>query len=113
MAFEATFEVYPEVKLGDLATAEVTRTQTEIGDAEIDKTIDILRKQRVHYHVRGEAGAHGDGGADDAAKNGDRVTLDFVGKIDGVEFQAARPMTSHSCWAKAACCPSSSKPRWA
>jgi trigger factor len=90
VAFEATFEVYPEVKLGDLATAEVTRTKTEIGDAEIDKTIDILRKQRVHYHVRGEAGAHGDGGADDAAKNGDRVTLDFVGKIDGVEFAGGK-----------------------
>lgn len=51
LAFEATFEVYPEVKIGDLASAEVTRTKTEIGDAEIDKTVDILRKQRVHYHA--------------------------------------------------------------
>ena len=90
LAFEATFEVYPEVKIGDLAAAEVTRTKTEISDAEIDKTVDILRKQRVHYHARGEAGAHGDGGADVAAQNGDRVTLDFVGKIDGVEFAGGK-----------------------
>jgi trigger factor len=71
-AFDATFEVYPEVKIGDLATAEVERSTTSIGDAEIDRTLDILRKQRVHYHARGEAGEHGDGGADTAAKNGDR-----------------------------------------
>ncbi len=90
LAFEATFEVYPEVSIGDLTAAEVTRTKTEIGDAEIDKTVDILRKQRVHYHARGEAGAHGDGGADEAAKNGDRVTVDFVGKIDDVEFAGGK-----------------------
>ncbi|RKU03240.1 trigger factor [Burkholderia sp. Nafp2/4-1b] len=86
-AFDATFEVYPEVKIGDLATAEVERSTTTIGDAEIDRTLDILRKQRVHFHARGEAGEHGDGGADTAAKNGDRVTVDFVGKIDDVAFQ--------------------------
>ncbi|EDT01447.1 trigger factor [Burkholderia ambifaria] len=86
-AFDATFEVYPEVKIGDLATAEVERSTTSIGDAEIDRTLDILRKQRVHFHARGEAGEHGDGGADTAAKNGDRVTVDFVGKIDDVAFQ--------------------------
>lgn len=90
LAFEATFEVYPEVKIGDLSSAEVTRTKTEIGDAEIDKTVDILRKQRVHYHHRGESGAHGDGGAEVAAQNGDRVTIDFVGKIDGVEFAGGK-----------------------
>ncbi|MBJ9682392.1 MULTISPECIES: trigger factor [Burkholderia] len=86
-AFDATFEVYPEVKIGDLSTAEVERsTTTTIGDAEIDRTLDILRKQRVHFHARGEAGEHGDGGADTAAQNGDRVTVDFVGKIDDVAF---------------------------
>lgn len=90
LAFEATFEVYPEVKIGELASAEVTRTKTEIGDAEIDKTVDILRKQRVHFHHRGESGAHGDGGGDVTAQNGDRVTVDFVGKIDGVEFAGGK-----------------------
>ncbi|BCQ53133.1 trigger factor [Burkholderia gladioli] len=85
-AFDATFEVYPEVKIGDLATAEVERSTTTIGDAEIDRTLDILRKQRVHFHARGEGGEHGDGGAETAAQNGDRVTVDFVGKIDDVAF---------------------------
>ncbi|WP_414445599.1 trigger factor [Burkholderia sp. 22PA0106] len=85
-AFDATFEVYPEVAIGDLATAEVERSTTTIGDAEIDRTLDILRKQRVHFHDRGEAGEHGDGGAEKAAQNGDRVTVDFVGKIDDVAF---------------------------
>ncbi|GAB7536470.1 trigger factor [Burkholderia sp. 3C] len=85
-AFDATFEVYPEVTIGDLATAEVERSTTTIGDAEIDRTLDILRKQRVHFHDRGEAGEHGDGGAEKAAQNGDRVTVDFVGKIDDVAF---------------------------
>ena len=86
-AFDATFEVYPEVKLGDLASAEVERAVTQISEAEVDRTLDILRKQRVHYHARGEAGEHGDGGADVAAKSGDRVTVDFVGKLDGVAFE--------------------------
>ncbi|MEK6365574.1 MAG: trigger factor [Burkholderia gladioli] len=85
-AFDATFEVYPEVKIGDLASAEVERSTTTIGDAEIDRTLDILRKQRVHFHARGEGGEHGDGGAETAAQNGDRVTVDFVGKIDDVAF---------------------------
>ena len=44
----------------------------------------------MHYHVKGEQGAHGDGGAEQSAQNGDRVTIDFVGKIDGVEFQGGK-----------------------
>ncbi|MES2537897.1 MAG: trigger factor [Pseudomonadota bacterium] len=90
IAFDATFEIYPEVKIGDLAAAEVEKTTTEVSEAEIDKTIEILRKQRVHYHVKGEQGPHGDGGADLTAQNGDRVTIDFVGKIDGVEFPGGK-----------------------
>ncbi|SDX14047.1 trigger factor [Collimonas sp. OK242] len=90
LAFDATFEIYPEVKIGDLTSVEVEKTKAEVSDAEIDKTIDILRKQRVHYHVKGEQGAHGDGGSDLTAKNGDRVTVDFVGKIAGVEFQGGK-----------------------
>ncbi|MGB7479321.1 MAG: trigger factor [Burkholderiaceae bacterium] len=88
--FDATFEVYPEVKIGDLSTAEVEKTATEVSDAEIDKTIEILRKQRVHYHAKGEQGEHGDGGSDQSAQNGDRVTVDFTGTIDGVEFQGGK-----------------------
>ncbi|NEX62847.1 trigger factor [Noviherbaspirillum galbum] len=89
VSFDATFEVYPEVKIGDLASVDVEKTTCEVTDAEIDKTVDILRKQRVHYHTKGEQSAHGDGGAPVAA-NGDRVTVDFVGKIDGVEFPGGK-----------------------
>ena len=52
LAFDATFEVYPEVKLGDLAAAEVERVATEVTDAAIDKTLDILRKQRRTFAQR-------------------------------------------------------------
>jgi len=77
MAFDATFEVYPEVKLGDLGTAEVERVSTEVTEAAIDKTVDILRKQRRTFAQRP---------ATEPAAEGDRVTIDFEGKIDGVPF---------------------------
>ncbi|MCA1246616.1 trigger factor [Massilia sp. MS-15] len=89
LAFDATFEVYPDVVVGDLAAMEVETVSADVTDAEIDKTIDILRKQRVHYHTKGEAGEHGDGG-EPVAANGDRVTVDFVGKIDGEEFAGGK-----------------------
>lgn len=90
VAFDATFEIYPEIKIGDLSNVEIEKVKVEVSDAEIDKTINILRKQRVHYHVKGEQGEHGDGGADLAAKVDDRVTVDFVGKIDDVEFAGGK-----------------------
>jgi trigger factor len=89
LAFDATFEVYPEVSLPALSDVEIETVKTDVTDAEIDKTIDILRKQRVHYHTKGEAGEHGDGG-EPVAANGDRVTVDFVGVIDGVEFPGGK-----------------------
>ena len=89
LSFDATFEVYPEVVVGDLAAVEVETVATEVSDVEIDKTIDILRKQRVHYHTKGEAGEHGTGG-EAVAANGDRATVDFVGTLDGVEFAGGK-----------------------
>lgn len=76
MAFSATFEVYPEVQLPDLAALKVTRSSVEVGDAEVQRTIDILRKQRAAYEGREGREAQDD----------DRITLDFVGTIDGVAF---------------------------
>lgn len=71
----AVFEVFPEVKVGDLSEQEVEKVTAEVGDAEVDKTIEILRKQRTSFkHVEREA------------QNGDRVIIDFEGKIDGVPF---------------------------
>jgi trigger factor len=88
--FDAFFEVFPIVTIGDVSQTEITRYDTEINDTEIDKTIDLLRKQRVHYHPRGEDHGHGDGGADQSAQSGDQVTIDFVGSIDGVEFDGGK-----------------------
>jgi len=81
VAFDATFEVYPEVKLGDLAGAEVERISTEVTEAAIDKTLDILRKQRRSFQLRPQA---------EGAAEGDRVTIDFEGKIDGVSFDGGK-----------------------
>ena len=81
IAFDATFEVYPEVKIGDLSTAEVEKVSTEVTDAAIDKTIDILRKQRRTFAQRPAA---------EGAQEGDRVTIDFEGKIDGVPFEGGK-----------------------
>ena len=74
--FQAVFEVYPEITLGDIAERKVTRPQTEISDKDVDATIETLRKQRATYE-RVERGA-GDG---------DLVNLDFDGTVDGVAFE--------------------------
>lgn len=76
MEFTAVFEVYPEFVPGDLSTAEIERPTLEVGAAEIEKTLDILRKQRVRYD-----------NADRGAEKEDRVVIDFTGKKDGVAFQ--------------------------
>lgn len=76
MVFSATFEVYPEITLPELAALEITRSDVTVGDAEVERTLDILRKQRANYEAR-------DGRE---AQNDDRVTLDFKGEIDGVAF---------------------------
>ena len=64
MAFDAVFEVFPEVKIGDLASAEVEKISTEVTDAAIDKTVEILRKQRRTFAQRAQ---------DAAAQDSDRV----------------------------------------
>ena len=90
IAFHATFEVYPEISVGDLSQLEIEKTVTEIGDNEIEDTLTVLRKRQAHFHVKGEQGEHGDGGTDKSAQNGDRVTIDFTGTIDGVEFEGGK-----------------------
>ena len=74
--FSATFEIYPEVKVGDLAAASVERPTTEVDDAAVDRTLEILRKQRTRFES-----------VQRAAKDGDRLTVDFRGTIDGQPFQ--------------------------
>ena len=79
--FEAVFEVFPEVKIGDLAAAEVEKLTAEVDEAAIDKTLEILRKQRRTFAQRA---------ANEAAVDGDRVTVDFEGKIDGEAFAGGK-----------------------
>lgn len=77
--FSAVFEVYPEIKLGDMSAAEIERPSLEVGEAEVDKTIEILRKQRIRYEA-----------VDRAAAKDDRVVIDFLGKKDGEPFQGGQ-----------------------
>jgi trigger factor len=93
MAFEAIFEVYPEVKLADLTTVEVEKLTAAVTEEAIDKTVDILRKQRRTFAQRPAA---------EAAVDGDRVTIDFAGSIDGV-LKAVKLMASNSSLAMARC----------
>ena len=73
--FSGVFEVFPEVKVGDLSGQEVEKVTASVGDAEVEKTIDILRQQRTRFNH-----------TERAAKDGDRVIIDFAGKIDGEAF---------------------------
>lgn len=79
MEFTAVFEVYPEVKLGDVSGASVERATLTVGDAEVDKTIDVLRKQRTTYVA-----------VDRPAAKGDRLTIDFTGRKNGEEFPGGK-----------------------
>lgn len=79
LEFAAVFEIYPEVTVGDLSKAEVARPVLEVSEAEVNKTIDILRKQRVRYNP-----------VDRAAAKEDRVVIDFLGKKDGEPFQGGQ-----------------------
>ncbi len=79
--FDATFEVYPQVVIGDLSTAEIERVTADVNDATIDRTVEILRKQRRTFAQRPQT---------EAAADGDRVTIDFEGKIDGVPFDGGK-----------------------
>lgn len=81
LAFSATFEVYPEVQLADLSGHEVERVASEVTDAAIERTIDILRRQRRTFTQRPAA---------EGAAETDRVTIDFEGKIDGEPFAGGK-----------------------
>jgi trigger factor len=83
-AFDATFEVFPEVVIGDLSAVEVERVSTEVTEAAIDRTIEILRKQRRSFSLRPAA---------EGAQAGDRVTIDYEGKIDGEPFEGGKAET--------------------
>ncbi|MDD5176430.1 MAG: trigger factor [Sterolibacterium sp.] len=75
MEFSAVFEVYPEIKLSEVGDQEIEKPVLTIADAELDKTIEVLRKQRTTF-IKAER----------PAVNGDRVIIDFIGRQDGEPF---------------------------
>lgn len=79
LKYVATFEVFPEVALQPMESLEIERTSAEVTEADVDAMVERLRKQQLKYtHV------------DRAAVQGDRVTIDFLGKIDGTEFNGGK-----------------------
>jgi trigger factor len=74
--YSATFEVYPDVVLGDVAGESVVRSTFELSQADVDNTIATLRKQRASYAA-----------VKRAAQNDDKVVIDFTGTLDGVVFE--------------------------
>jgi len=79
LEFTAVFEVYPEIAIADVSAHEVERPLLEVGDAEVDKTLEVLRKQRTTFVP-----------IERAAQDGDRVVVDFTGRKDGVEFEGGK-----------------------
>jgi trigger factor len=74
--FSATFEIYPEIEHGDVSQASIERPMVSVGEPEVDKTIEILRKQRVAYRP-----------VERGAQDGDRITIDFTGTYEDKEFE--------------------------
>ena len=75
MEYTGTFEVYPEVELASVADLAIEKLDASVEDADVDKMIDVLRKQKMDWSE-----------VDRASANEDRVSIDFVGSIDGEKF---------------------------
>ncbi|MBC7708431.1 MAG: trigger factor [Rhizobacter sp.] len=82
--FTATFEVFPDIKSADLSVISIDRPVVEVTDEDVARTLETLRKQRVRYEAK-----------DTASEDGDRLIVDFDGKIEGVAFDggAAKDFT--------------------
>ncbi|WP_151172957.1 trigger factor [Pseudoalteromonas ruthenica] len=79
LEFEATFEVYPEVELQGLDKIAVEKPAVEVKDEDLENMLETLRKQHASWKE-----------SDDKAGENDRVTIDFVGTIDGEEFEGGK-----------------------
>ncbi len=75
LEYIATFEVFPEFQVAGFEDITIERLQAEVGDADVDNMLDILRKQNTRFEA-----------VERAAENGDQLNIDFVGKIDGEAF---------------------------
>jgi trigger factor len=71
--------VYPDIPVADIASAAITRPQLVVGDAEVERTLEVMRKQRAAYEI-----------VQRGAESADRVTLSYRGTIDGSEFPGGK-----------------------
>tara|TARA_B100001123_G_scaffold416975_1_gene519227 strand:+ start:1973 stop:3274 length:1302 start_codon:yes stop_codon:yes gene_type:complete len=74
--FKATFEVYPEVRLGNLSRLTYKKTLSNITNQDIDQSIENIRKRMCTWEIK-----------DGSSVNGDQIKIDFVGKIESKEFE--------------------------
>ena len=86
--FVATFEIYPEITLGDFATIEVERPVADVKDADIDEMVETLRNQSKSFED-----------AERAAESGDQIVFDYVGTFAsgeraGEEFEGGKAENS-------------------
>lgn len=79
LKFEATFEIYPEVELKDLEKIAVERPDVEVTDSDLDEMFETLQKQHQTWKENKRK-----------TKKGDKLTLDFTGRIDGEEFEGGK-----------------------
>ncbi|HEX5418830.1 MAG TPA: trigger factor, partial [Gammaproteobacteria bacterium] len=75
-AFRATFDVFPEIDLAPLETTSIERPAVEVAEADVDAMIEKLREQRAEWQS-----------VERPAEEGERVVVDFVGRIDGEAFE--------------------------
>jgi trigger factor len=80
--YVATFEVFPEVEIGDLSKVKVERPILEVAAAEVQRTLDVLVKQRATYEP-----------VKRAAKKGDKLKLGLSASIDGNEVESTGRQT--------------------
>ena len=73
--YSAVFEIYPDVVVGSVADATINRPVLEVGEADVERTLEIMRKQRARFEPAGRP-----------AQDGDQLTIDYRGTIGGEEF---------------------------
>ena len=74
--FKATFEVYPEISLGNLSRLSYTKAVSSVAEKDVNKTIENIRKRMCTWDPKGGN-----------SSSGDQIKIDFVGKIDEEEFE--------------------------
>ncbi|MGB1581340.1 MAG: trigger factor [Nevskiales bacterium] len=79
LEYTAVFDVYPEIELQGLDKLKVERPVVEIADADIERVVESMREQNKHFHA-----------VERAAKEGDQVKIDFLGKLDGEPFEGGK-----------------------